>query len=1049
MNLRARLATLVVVTLLPVVAFAGIMVAVFARQEQAAIERGARDTTRALSLAVDRELETSLTTLQVLGTSTRLDVGDLDGFYRQTERARNEAHPAWETVALADPAGRLLLMLRAPLGTSFPSVGDRDYFQRAVETRRPVVSDLGPGPSTPEPMVVLAVPVQRGGAVRYVVLATIRPAAWTTLLAEQRLPEGWAARILDRQQVTIARVPADPARVGQRSVGEFDADTRGRAEGWVRYHRPGGSAVYIAFTRSALSGWALTVGIPAESVEGALRQSLWLVAGGGLLFLAVGLVVAALVGRRLAAPIQTLARAAETLGRGEPLPPVARSRITEVDQLAHAVEAASGARRRAEAELRRAETRWFAMLQSIGDAVIATDAAGRVTFMNGMAESLTGWPAAEAAGRDLGTVCCLLDAESGAPIEHLVARVLGQGEAVARAAPCILISRDGRQLPIDDRGAPIRDEHGAIVGTVFVFRDISERRRVEAEQERLRTQLLELEQARYREAQRGRREAEAVAELARRIGAAPDLSEILQLVVQTAREMTGSDLAHIALRDPRTEGMVFRYWAGDRVRGEQPYEVTPGRGIGGQVLLTGRPFRTDDYVGDPRISRDYHEVIRAEGIVASMAVPIRIGERVEGLLFVDNRARRPFTDRDEAVLTNLADHAAVAIRNVQLLRRAEEARGEAEAASLAKDTFLAMLGHELRNPLGAIANALRVLERVGKQEERVVRLRSIISRQTHHLARLVDDLLDVTRLRTGKIQLQRQPVDLRGVAEHGLASLHEAGKTAGHTMALTGEAVWVDGDPTRLEQVVWNLLDNAVKYTPPGGRIDVVVEREGDEAVLRVRDSGTGIAADVLPRIFDLFVQAHASLDRTQGGLGLGLSLVRRLVELHGGRVEASSDGPGRGSEFVIRLRARATAGVPRSADVSTPVVALARHVLVVEDNADVRDGLRLLLEDCGHQVDEAADGLTGLQLALAQRPDVVLVDVGLPGLDGYDVARRIRAAPDTELMVLVALTGYGQPEDRRRALAAGFDAHLVKPVDPDALLRFVAEGRAPASRLA
>jgi CheY-like chemotaxis protein len=280
--------------------------------------------------------------------------------------------------------------------------------------------------------------------------------------------------------------------------------------------------------------------------------------------------------------------------------------------------------------------------------------------------------------------------------------------------------------------------------------------------------------------------------------------------------------------------------------------------------------------------------------------------------------------------------------------------------------------------------------------------------------------------------------DLRTVAERGLASLHEAGKTSLHTVQLAGAPVLVEGDPTRLEQVVWNLLDNALKYTPPGGRIDVSVDQEGPEAVLRVRDSGAGIAAGMLPRIFDLFVQAPASLDRSQGGLGLGLTLVRRLVELHGGQVAATSAGPGQGSEFIVRLPALAAAAAGEAATATLTPVAVPRRVLLVEDNADVRDGLRLLLEEWGHRVEEAVDGPSGVARALDVRPDVALVDIGLPGIDGYAVARQIREAPGGGEIRLVALTGYGQPEDRRRALDAGFDTHLVKPVDPDDLLRLL-----------
>ncbi len=370
-------------------------------------------------------------------------------------------------------------------------------------------------------------------------------------------------------------------------------------------------------------------------------------------------------------------------------------------------------------------------------------------------------------------------------------------------------------------------------------------------------------------------------------------------------------------------------------------------------------------------------------------------------------------------------------------RHAEERRDQIEAdlrqANEAKDEFLAMLGHELRNPIGAIRSAIEALERVGTEGQTAVRLRAIIDRQAAKLGRLVDDLLDVSRVTSGKIALHLEPVDVREVARRALDALRQAGRAERHDVRLDGERVLVDGDPTRLEQIVSNVLENAVKYTPAGGRIRITVGREDSAAVLRVADTGVGIAPETLPHIFDVFAQGERPLDRTQGGLGLGLTLVRRLTELHGGTVAASSEGRGRGSEFVIRLPvASRVAESPRAQ--GEPRSGRPLRVFVVEDNDDAREALRLLLELWGHRVEEAADGPRGVEAALAGTFDVALIDIGLPGLDGYRVARRLRDAPKGRALFLVALTGYGQPSDRRRALEAGFDAHLVKPVEAEQL---------------
>jgi signal transduction histidine kinase/CheY-like chemotaxis protein len=371
--------------------------------------------------------------------------------------------------------------------------------------------------------------------------------------------------------------------------------------------------------------------------------------------------------------------------------------------------------------------------------------------------------------------------------------------------------------------------------------------------------------------------------------------------------------------------------------------------------------------------------------------------------------------------------------------------GELEEAVRRRDSFLVQLAHELRNPLATIRNATHILERVGAEEEAGARQRTVIGRQTSHLARLIDDLLDASRVTSGKIHLRRQAVDLRDVVERAVRE-HDTAAQA-QRQRLTFEAApgpfRTEGDPRRLEQVIANLLRNAVGYTPAGGDIRVSLSREGDEAVLRVADSGAGIAAERLPHVFDLLANREPLPDRTAGGLGIGLPLVRTLVEMHGGRVEAHSDGPGRGSEFVVRLRLREGAPQPHE-PAAVPRRPHGRRVLIVEDNPDGRETLRQMLAMWGHQVEVAADGQQGLDQALALRPEVALVDIGLPLLDGYEVARRVRAALGRDIF-LIALTGYGQPHDHRRAFEAGFDAHLVKPAEPEELHELLEQVGAPA----
>ena len=376
----------------------------------------------------------------------------------------------------------------------------------------------------------------------------------------------------------------------------------------------------------------------------------------------------------------------------------------------------------------------------------------------------------------------------------------------------------------------------------------------------------------------------------------------------------------------------------------------------------------------------------------------------------------------------------------QLEAQQEARREEAEILTRTKDEFLATLSHELRNPLGAITNALGVLDRLatGDNLRNVI---GIINRQTARLTRLVDDLLDVARLTAGKITLSCEAVDLRELAERSVRGLREGGRIRDHRVIVEGVPVEVQADRVRLEQVVDNLLDNALKYTAPGGEVRVSTEQVDDRAVLRVRDTGEGIRAELGARVFEMFVQEPQALDRARGGLGLGLALVKQLVELHGGSVSVTSRGAGHGSEFTVELPVHAglTEATPSSEPAGDLTAARRRRLLIVEDNADAREGLRLLLVYAGHEVETAEDAPTGLEKLRTFRPEIALIDIGLPGVDGYALARMARETPEAQTTYLVALTGYGQAEDRNKARAAGFDAHLTKPVDPARLNAFLA----------
>jgi len=377
--------------------------------------------------------------------------------------------------------------------------------------------------------------------------------------------------------------------------------------------------------------------------------------------------------------------------------------------------------------------------------------------------------------------------------------------------------------------------------------------------------------------------------------------------------------------------------------------------------------------------------------------------------------------------------------------RMQASLAEAEESSRAKDEFLAMLGHELRNPLASITNAAHLLAATGARGGDWRFAYDIIARQSAHLARIVDDLLDVGRAIAGKIALERRPLDLHLALEEALTALRAAGRTADRRLDYRGVSVWVNADRTRIEQLISNLVSNAVQHTAPDGRIAVRLDASDGEALLAVSDDGAGMDAETAARAFELFFQGRQDPDRRRGGLGLGLTLARRIVEMHGGTIRAASDGPGRGASFTVRLP---SIPMPHSSGVAQAETGLhpARRVVIVEDSQDARLSLQRVLENEGHTVYAEADGESGLDAIVRMRPDVALVDIGLPGLDGYRIARRVRSLGLPTR--LVALTGYGLGEDQEQARAAGFDAHFTKPPPIGVLLKLVAEASArPAAR--
>ena len=523
---------------------------------------------------------------------------------------------------------------------------------------------------------------------------------------------------------------------------------------------------------------------------------------------------------------------------------------------------------------------------------------------------------------------------------------------------------------------------------------------------------------------------------------------VLGVMTQEARNLIGAARRAAKLTfDPAAPASMTR------LSFSEEYEKRRSRGD--VTSSSGISFLLEDLDKPVRMTRDEFEVHYARKKFGKrtgkqpsaggwLAAPLltRAGLNF-GLIQLSDKYQGEFTDNDEALIVQLAQMASTAVENARLY---EELREKDQR----KDEFLAMLAHELRNPLSAINHAVRVTT-VSRLSEQIDWCMDLVGRQVKHLGRLIDDLLDVSRTTRGRIHLRTECIEPCSVLNLAVEAVRPLVEQRKHRLTVSCRpSHHVEADPTRLEQILVNLLTNAAKYTESGGHIWLTAGQEGSAFVIKVRDDGVGIPPGKLPQMFELFAQGDRSLARSEGGLGIGLTLARTLTEMHGGSLTASSEGIGRGSEFVVRLPAAAG-----PVKMLPKIEVCLRHnwrkksaeVLVVDDNADTARGMELILKFNGHDVQTANDGRAAISVAQVYRPDIVLLDIGLPGMDGYQVAARLRQEESSKGAVIIAVSGYGQEEDRRRSQEAGFDHHMVKPVDHDALLKLLAQSAAAAGR--
>lgn len=614
--------------------------------------------------------------------------------------------------------------------------------------------------------------------------------------------------------------------------------------------------------------------------------------------------------------------------------------------------------------LRRERETLEVTLKSIGDAVIVTDVSGRVTFLNPVAERLTGWSMAAARDQPFEKVFRIVNELTGTPVEHPVAKVLQSRDVVRLANHTALITRDERRVPIDDSGAPVQLANGKLAGVVVVFRDATERRRTE------------------------------------------HARAWLAAIVESSDD---------AIASKTLDGIVTSWNpAATRLFGYQPEEII------------GTPITT---IIPPELHAEEVEILarlrRGEQVEHYETVRVgKDGRRIDVSLTVS-----PIRGEDGAIIG-----ASKIVRDITHRKRNERLLREADRQ---KDEFLAALAHELRNPLAPICAAAELLKHAKGLAPELRAATAILARQAHRMAHLVDDLLDMSPITSGRIRLHPEPVELAELLQAVIETCRQSAETARHQLTLkaSGAPVCVSGDRIRLTQVFSSILRNAVKYTPPAGRIEIALRTESGQAVVSVRDNGMEIPAEMLGRIFEPFAQLDGSYERPDGGLGIGLALAKRLIELHDGRIEARSAGRGKGTEFLIHLPLSAAMPARRAAPAHSDWdLSVSRRVLIADDNHDAAVSLSMLLQSLGHDTRVVHDGVEAVEEAEIFHPDVVLLDIGMPRLDGYETARKIASRPWAEAARIVAVTGRGQTADRERARAAGFHRHLVKPVDLAAL---------------
>jgi PAS domain S-box-containing protein len=828
-RIRSYLLWLILATTVPLVVFAGGAVVLFTQQQREALKRQMRETAHNFAVALDLELQTSIAALEGLASSDYLDSGDLKRFYEQAERVL-AARPTWNTIVLSDPSGRQLINLFKPFGSPLPPRGDLTAHRQAIATNRPAVSNVFTGAVTKQTVVSVETPVLRNGVATYVLVGSIRLEALSRLLASGRASPAWTAAIIDGNGKIIARSAEAQRYVGTPAGAGFAPPSGSDGPVWVSA-KADGVPTYAAVNHSAVSPWHVVVWAPTEALDAPVLRSVWTVAVLAIGIIAAGVLLAIVLGQRIAQPVSRLATVATALERGQPVPEVTTP-IDEVNRAADAI-------RNAAALLLERQESLRVVVESMSAPVTRCGRDLRYVWVSKPYAEWLGRGVEEIVGRPIVDV---IGPTAFAAIRPHIDRVLA-GERVEYEARIAFRGPGPRW--IHAVYTPTLDATGVPDGWVAVVLDIDERRRLEDD--------------------RGR--------LAAIVDSSDDaiVSKTVDGVITswnpgaermfgwTAEEAVGQHITLIIPEDRRAEEdeVLAKIRRGERVEPFETVRVTKDHRLL-NISLTVSPLKdaTGRIIGASKIARDITERRRLEN------------------------------ERD------------------LLLARERAAREEAEASNRTKDQLLATVSHELRTPLNSLLGYAKLLQDNQLDEAGQRHAIEVIVRNATTQGQLVDDLLDLSRAVAGRMRVTFEPCNLTTLVDDALDSVRPAAEAKGVALrsALAPEVGPIHGAPERIRQVVWNLAMNAIKFTPPGGRVDIALERAGRQARLVVADTGIGIGRDALPYIFEPFRQEDSSSTRAHSGLGLGLALVKTLVEVHGGEVQAESPGKGKGARFTITI---------------------------------------------------------------------------------------------------------------------------------------------------